>query len=597
MIDEICWVLIFIIIFILLLIALYSRAFNGQKIIEFFRGGGEINGVNWDQIEILHELGSGAFGDVSAVKYNGIMYALKREKVLPKKVNSKGKKLSLKPSRELKFYNFIESLPATEQKYFIRLQGHRVVTCTHVHTIPHYLQKMFENNPHLKKLREGLEKSPYCAEYLMEFGGTSLKSMIDKMMDKNSIDYPLMQNVTVHVLSIIKILRAHKYVIDDLHSGNITVLANGNVKLIDYEEIKNIEIDKYMQRNFDTNRDLMSLIGILMNGGYFWINYLSTVDKLPPITEHIAFIRKIPGAWEKLTKYITIIDKNAKIAKTINKINSGVSLDNKSVIREIDQRLGPYLGTLFAILYEKEDMDYWRKATGINIPNIPLLIPQEDLVYILDNYWDIDSLISYFSAKKSGGDNDKIIHIAGSPGSGKTTLGEKLAALYPDKIAVKDTDEFIQHNMPSGQKLREFRESKDYDTYEYERMRTKIIDNAVNEFIAQNPNKIIVFTGLMDHFGPRDRNVLYEFKNIYKRFYLDIPIAKLLEQYYTRVCKEATMYPIWEQMAANIRQVDSTYQIINGEKDIKEKHLKLDQPYELATQEQILDYFAKLIKK
>ena len=34
-----------------------------------------------------------------------------------------------------------------------------------------------------------------------------------------------------------------------------------------------------------------------------------------------------------------------------------------------------------------------------------------------------------------------VIHISGSPGAGKTTLGEELQHLYPN-IVVKDTDDF-----------------------------------------------------------------------------------------------------------------------------------------------------------
>ena len=36
-----------------------------------------------------------------------------------------------------------------------------------------------------------------------------------------------------------------------------------------------------------------------------------------------------------------------------------------------------------------------------------------------------------------------IVHISGTPGSGKTTLGKTIKKLYNNKVVVFDTDEFI----------------------------------------------------------------------------------------------------------------------------------------------------------
>ena len=46
-----------------------------------------------------------------------------------------------------------------------------------------------------------------------------------------------------------------------------------------------------------------------------------------------------------------------------------------------------------------------------------------------------------------------IIHISGFPGSGKTTLGNKLQQIFGKKVIVYDTDEFIQHHNDNGKKL------------------------------------------------------------------------------------------------------------------------------------------------
>ena len=46
-----------------------------------------------------------------------------------------------------------------------------------------------------------------------------------------------------------------------------------------------------------------------------------------------------------------------------------------------------------------------------------------------------------------------IIHISGFPGSGKTTLGDKLQKMFGNKIVVYDTDGFLQHHNKEGRQL------------------------------------------------------------------------------------------------------------------------------------------------
>jgi uridine kinase len=45
-----------------------------------------------------------------------------------------------------------------------------------------------------------------------------------------------------------------------------------------------------------------------------------------------------------------------------------------------------------------------------------------------------------------------IIHISGFPGSGKTTLGNKIQKMLGKKVVVYDTDLFIQHHNDNGKK-------------------------------------------------------------------------------------------------------------------------------------------------
>jgi pantothenate kinase-related protein Tda10 len=60
-----------------------------------------------------------------------------------------------------------------------------------------------------------------------------------------------------------------------------------------------------------------------------------------------------------------------------------------------------------------------------------------------------------------GGTKNIIIHVAGSSGAGKTTLGLKLKNIYKDKIILKDLDDlrddFIKYHSDKNTSLKEFK--------------------------------------------------------------------------------------------------------------------------------------------
>lgn len=77
-----------------------------------------------------------------------------------------------------------------------------------------------------------------------------------------------------------------------------------------------------------------------------------------------------------------------------------------------------------------------------------------------------------------------IIHITGTSGAGKTTLGEKLIQTFKNNIVVKDLDEF------SSQFEKETGLSNDNENYE------KKYQEYINKYIKKNNNKPIVFVGV-----------------------------------------------------------------------------------------------------
>jgi len=128
-----------------------------------------------------------------------------------------------------------------------------------------------------------------------------------------------------------------------------------------------------------------------------------------------------------------------------------------------------------------------------------------------------------------GGKDNIIIHISGFPGSGKTTLGEKIKKIFKN-IIVYDTDGFIQHHTLEGKQLLKLESNKKFK--EYKILWKKTIKNKINSFISKYKNKIIVFVGSLDNFAPS--NTIYNIKADYK-FCLDVSLNELMKRYYLRI--------------------------------------------------------------
>ncbi len=94
-----------------------------------------------------------------------------------------------------------------------------------------------------------------------------------------------------------------------------------------------------------------------------------------------------------------------------------------------------------------------------------------------------------------------IIHISGTPGSGKTTLGEYLQKKFGSKVVVYDTDGFIQHHNKQGKLLLKLDKEKVSDA-DYLKAWKEILDYEFAKFIRKHRDKVIIFTGALDNFSP-----------------------------------------------------------------------------------------------
>lgn len=113
-----------------------------------------------------------------------------------------------------------------------------------------------------------------------------------------------------------------------------------------------------------------------------------------------------------------------------------------------------------------------------------------------------------------GGEKNIIIHVSGSPGSGKTTIGNKLKKHFGDEIMVKDLDDLFTEFMKDN-----------HDEFNPESYQEYIYD-----FIKNNNDKIIIFVGLnSEHIT----NGLYDIRATHK-FFINLPTEITLKRHFDR---------------------------------------------------------------
>lgn len=114
-----------------------------------------------------------------------------------------------------------------------------------------------------------------------------------------------------------------------------------------------------------------------------------------------------------------------------------------------------------------------------------------------------------------------IIHIAGSTGSGKTTLGEKIEKKFR-KIIIKDLDDF-NDLIQEKNEFKKLKTVKNKKIYWYKKFKLLL-----NSFIKKFSNKIIIFVGYNSNWGA--------FVNIpsNNKYFIDLPISQIIQQKISR---------------------------------------------------------------
>jgi len=122
-----------------------------------------------------------------------------------------------------------------------------------------------------------------------------------------------------------------------------------------------------------------------------------------------------------------------------------------------------------------------------------------------------------------------IIHITGSAGSGKTTLGKKLIKLFP-KYKIIETDGFItSKDRIKRDKLKTTKEQVNFIF--------NIYNNKFNYYNKKYKN--IIYIGLLDSSVPNGKifnKVTFDYK-----LYLRITLSEFIKRYYTREVKNGIL--------------------------------------------------------
>ena len=173
------------------------------------------------------------------------------------------------------------------------------------------------------------------------------------------------------------------------------------------------------------------------------------------------------------------------------------------------------------------------------------------------------------------------VHISGTPGSGKSTLGIKLQKMFP-KFKIVETDKFVSKA-----------DRRERDKYKYLKDRRKFISNIYqNKFnYYDKKNKNIIYVGILNSSM---QGVLYKKQNFDYKIFLNISDIELIKRYYTREVKDGIL-----SSDRNIKNaIDGKWYILSSTEVLSwHKASIIDHKnlgYKMMTEKQIINLIKKL---
>lgn len=200
----------------------------------------------------------------------------------------------------------------------------------------------------------------------------------------------------------------------------------------------------------------------------------------------------------------------------------------------------------------------------------------------------------YFSQCFSINETPIVVHVSGSPGSGKTWLVETLKEQMPDLYAV-DTDEILEDHDPLVIKMRTFKQ----ETQEFvEAWKIAVRANVQRqiEIAIQNKYRCIVLAGILNNMGGPLGGIVDINDMVIYKYFLVPPLPTLLRRFYGRLSTVENGDEFWDGVASGIYPIPSSKKYIKLHNSEKEWHVS--HGYILSeSQEKIIEEIKKLCNR
>jgi len=174
------------------------------------------------------------------------------------------------------------------------------------------------------------------------------------------------------------------------------------------------------------------------------------------------------------------------------------------------------------------------------------------------------------------------IHISGTPGSGKSTLGIKLQKMFP-KFKIVETDKFVSR--ANRKKRNKYKYMKDKKKFIFDIYKKKF-----NYYDKKYKN--IIYVGILDSSVPDGS--LYINKEFDYKIFLNVSDIELIKRYYTREVKEALLSndKYIKEVIKGEWYILSSEEVLSSHKERITDHKPLE--YKLMKEKQIINLIKKL---
>lgn len=188
-----------------------------------------------------------------------------------------------------------------------------------------------------------------------------------------------------------------------------------------------------------------------------------------------------------------------------------------------------------------------------------------------------------------------VVHVAGSPGSGKSFLGSRLAGHAG--VAVIETDLLIQHHIDTGNALLALEEDPLVTDVQYTAAWRRIFGDAIRAAVRDAERRgalVVVLVGILNHWGGGETLDLDQEigKAGVAKFFLDVDLSIVIARYYTRLSKRDEYGPAWwDGVARGAYAVASSSDLCTSTAQQRAWHL--EHGYTLAKPDSVLQFITQ----